>query len=313
MANQKRVEKQEQACLVTTRTAGSALWFVRVSSQFYEEILGYLAKYQQKYGVLIYSFPVMGNHYHLIAQFPGNNRAQFMRDFNSQVARVSKRHVVQIPSGPLWGDRFAAQSLDDDASIREYFFYCALQAINSGLTERIEEYPGYNSLRDSLRGKPREHAVVNWKAYHNAKRFNPKVDIKRYTTWYPLEFTRLPGYEGLSQREYREAVMTEVERRRLAAVAERKAAGGGFAGRAALLKTEVGARPQSTKKRDRKNPQPISLAQDAQVREEAIQRYRAICAAHKKASKQYLAGDFDTVFPSGTYRPPLISVVTAVT
>ena len=79
-----RVECGERFQHITTRTAGSRLWFVN-NKKLEERILAFLGFYQEKYTVELSSFKLMGNHYHLVARFPNKNRAQFMRDFNARI------------------------------------------------------------------------------------------------------------------------------------------------------------------------------------------------------------------------------------
>ena len=87
MAQPLSIESKDWVYFITTRTAGSRLWLVG-NQGLENQILGYLGKYQQRYEAEIYGFILMGNHYHLMASFPKMNRALFMRDFNSAVARA---------------------------------------------------------------------------------------------------------------------------------------------------------------------------------------------------------------------------------
>jgi REP element-mobilizing transposase RayT len=122
MAQALRVEDPETVSFLTTRTRNSELWSVQ-NEKLHKKVCGYLAKYQEKYGVVIYSFVVMGNHIHLNASFPLANRASFMRDFNSIVVRLTKRHVPEYPGGSLWGRRYAEQALPEWGDVEKYFFY----------------------------------------------------------------------------------------------------------------------------------------------------------------------------------------------
>ena len=78
MAYPLRLESADEIWHITTRTNGSKLWFVNNKALEYL-ILAYLAKYTKLYGVKLYAFILMGNHYHLIAKFPESNKAGFMQ------------------------------------------------------------------------------------------------------------------------------------------------------------------------------------------------------------------------------------------
>lgn len=305
MSYQLRIENPDTTNFITTRTRNSELWFTEFPAELKSEILGRLAKYQQHYQVQLYCIPIQGNHFHLIARFPSGNRAAFMRDFNSQFARLCKRFIPAMPMGPLWGRRYSNQTLDDDASIRKYFYYCALQAVHSGLTEHPEQYSGYNSLNESLNDTPTTYIVTDWTAYNNARRFNPKVPITRYQEAFQLTFSRLPGFDpALSSAEYRQQVLAEVERRRLELVKERTDAGKGFAGPVALAAIKPGTCPHQTKLSNRATKLVVSLACDLFTRERCREEYYTIKDTHRVASRKFLAGETSVTFPKGTYRPP---------
>ena len=130
-----RLEQPHLACLCTSKTVNSALWFVN-NPKLEERILAYLAKYQEKYGVILYAFVLQGNHYHINAKFPRCNRAAFFRDFNARIAEAVREFVPAFLGGPLMERRFTAQFLPLDCDVEQYFFYCALQAVKSGLAQR---------------------------------------------------------------------------------------------------------------------------------------------------------------------------------
>src|SRR5690606_25655970 len=96
-----RVECKDKVQLITCRTINSALWFVNNKKLQYV-ILAYLAKYAQKYGVLLYAFTIVGNHYHIVAKFPEGNRSAFFRDFNARIAQLVNYFVPNFIGGPLF-------------------------------------------------------------------------------------------------------------------------------------------------------------------------------------------------------------------
>ena len=56
MAEQLKINIPEEVCLTTIRTQNSRLWFVN-NKKVENEVLSYLAKYQNVYGVVILIFP----------------------------------------------------------------------------------------------------------------------------------------------------------------------------------------------------------------------------------------------------------------
>ena len=149
--------------------------------------------YQEKHNATLYSFALMGNHDHVNATFPEANRASFMRDFNSQIARLTKRLVSEVGKGKFWEKRYSEQELARNEDIEEYFFYCALQAVSTELADHPDKYNQYNSFQDAVSGVEREYLVTNWTKYSNARRWNCNVDINKYQTSYKPRYTRPPG------------------------------------------------------------------------------------------------------------------------
>ena len=196
-----RIESIEYPQLITSRTINSKLWFVNNKALEYR-VNGYLAKYQAKYSVQLYAHAIVGNHYHLVARFPKGNRSQFFRDFNARFAEAVRYYVPEFEGGPLFENRFTPQVLPLEADLEKYFFYCALQPVSSGLTERISDYSDYNSFSDAASQAPRKYKVFNYGDYNAAKRTNPHVKREQFMEEHTLFFDKLPHLEHLSQAEY---------------------------------------------------------------------------------------------------------------
>jgi len=282
----------------------SKLWFVNNPRLVYL-ILAFLAKYQENRGVLLYAFVMMGNHFHLIASFPRANKAAFMRDLNSMIAKLVASGVEVFEGGKLWGRRYSDQTLVLESDVEHWFFYVALNPVSSGLMQKLSEYPSYNSFSDAVKGIERKHQLVDWTDYHNRKRYNPKLTIQDCTKTYTLRFSRLPGYEGMSDEEYRKIMFEKLEKRRQAVVKERFEEGKGFAGKEVLRATKPGEAPKSTKKR---GARPILLSLCMEAKRLFLDWYLDIYAKYLLASKKYLSGEAFVEFPERTYKPPLFMV-----
>lgn len=266
-------------------------------------VLGYAAKYSLRYEAKLYALAIEGNHIQGPAQFPKANRAAFMRDFNSSVARAVPRHTPEYQGGRFWARRYSQEFLPGDEDIEEYFFYTVLQPVQDGLVERISDYPGYNCFHDAVWGIKRKFKVVRWEGYNAARRYNPSVKIADYTDIVELEYARLPGYEGLSQREYAKLMSDKLEKRRVEIVTARYKRGLGFAGRARLLQTPRGAIPKSTKTSTSTTHRPRVLSICDERRAQCKAWYFSIYFEYKEASEKYRGGALKVKFPPGTYRP----------
>lgn len=300
-----RIECSNVASFQTTRTRNSELWFVN-NKPLEEAILGYAGRYTTRYEVKLYALAIEGNHTHNAAHFPKANRAPFMRDFNSSVARAVPRYQDNYPGGPLWSRRYSGEHLAGDEDIENYFFYIVLQPVNDGLVDDINDYPGYNCFEDAITGTERKYKVVKWKEYNDARRWNPEVSIEEFTELCTLRYTRLPGYETHSQEDYETIMRSKLREKTAAVIAERK--GKPSLGVKKLRQIKPGARPRKTKQTGPKDHRPRVLAANPRRHAVTSEWYFTTYFAYREASRRYRAGDLTVEFPPGTYKPPLFTV-----
>ncbi|OVE79951.1 hypothetical protein BVY02_01765 [bacterium J17] len=294
-----RVECSDHPQLITSRTVNSRLWFVN-NPKMEERILGFLAKYQQQYGVIIYAFVMVGNHYHLLAKFPLANRAAFCRDFNARIAEAARYYVKSFGSGPLFGRRYTCQAIPTEKDLEDCFYYCALQPVSSGLSDRISGYPAYNSFQDAMNQRNRTYRVFRGEDYKNAKRKNPKTKALHYWSYYTLELSVLSTSESASDSQYKQQLLKQLETRRLKLIDARRSEGKGFCNKELLRKVKPGSLPKESKTGGRR---PLVLTICPIARRKYLEWYFATVEAYRSASHAFLAGNLEVDFPPGTYRP----------
>ena len=295
-----RVEDTEHVQLSTSRTVNSALWFVN-NKPLENQVLAYLAKYVQKHNVQLYAFVIVGNHYHIEVEFPDGNRAEFFRDFNARFAEAVRYKVPEFLGGPLFERRFTPQILPLKEDVEDYFYYCALQPVSSGLCMRISEYDSYNSFSDAVRDITRKFKLLRRGDYNAAKRYNPNVSLKDFTDIYELSYKRLPGYEELSHKEYVNLMHDKLEKRRVELIKKHQEKNKSFLGREALRQVVPGTLPFKTKKG---GARPLVLSRCQEAKKQILDWYFGILSEYKIASGKFRRGHFSVEFPVGTYRPP---------
>ena len=303
MAQDLSIEDRAAVFFITIRTVASRLWFVN-NEKLELKIRAYLAKYVSDYGAIVYGFILMGNHYHLLASFPRGNKAKFLRDFNSMVARLTQRMAKDYDGGRLWARRARSQFVLEVEGVENWFFYAALNPIASGLGQKLSDYPGYNSFSDAITGRTQTFKIVDWTDYNNRSRTNQKLTIEECTHTYEMKYARLPGYEHLSHSEYREVMLKKFETRRQEILKIREEKGQAFATREQLLQTIPGAKPRSTKTSTRNTNRPLCLTLCSEARKTFLKWYFAFVEDYRAASRKFRDGDFSVIFPEGTYRPP---------
>jgi REP element-mobilizing transposase RayT len=282
------------------------LWFIN-NRKLERKVLGVLAKYQEKYEVTIYGFVLMGNHYHLLAKFPKVNRALFMRDFNSAVARLVGRYVGEHGRRSVWARRYSYQVLPRKEDVFHWFYYAALNPVSSGIVRGVDDYPSYNSFSDASRGIAIKYQWIDWSKYLMQRRYSPNLKPEDFTQEYTLQYSRLPGYEDLDQVTYEGLLKRELYQRQSKLVEERLHEKKGFLGLSKLRKQETGAKPLSTKTSTRHSFRPLVLTLCSETKRWFLQIYFGIKELFLKASAGFRAGNLTVDFPKGTYPPPRLA------
>jgi len=295
-------EREDLCFFSTIRTMNSRLWFIN-NPKLVERILAYLAKYQETYGVVIYAFVIMGNHYHLLAKFPRKNKAAFFRDFNGIIAKLVFRYVREFEGGKLWARRVRSQVVPNPEDIKDRLFYAALNPVSAGIARKLSEYESYNSFRCALYDRRKTFKVVDWERYNSRRRFNERLTPKDFTREYTLEYTRLPNFENLQKPEYVKKMLQELEKRRQVIVEKRIREGNGFATREITQKQLPGAKPRCTKSSTRNSHRPLVLTLCRETKQRFLEWYFSLRRSYILASKKFRAGELTTIFPAGTYRP----------
>lgn len=305
-----RIETRDVATFQTTRTKNSELWFVN-NQPLEDAILGYVAKYAKRYEVTLYAFSIEGNHTQFPALFPGGNRAHFMRDLNSSIARAVPRYAPTYDGGRLWSRRYSAEFLPGSEDVEERFFYTVLQPIQDGLVEKLSQYRHYNCFHDAVHGIKRTFKVMNWKAYNEKRRWYENVRKKDFIEEVTLEYKRLPGYEHLSQSEYAKLMHDKLEQRRIAILEKRRAEGRPSMDGRQLKFVRPGSIPKHTKRSTLTSHRPRVLSVCPIRRATFKAWYFDIYFDYREASRLYRKGEAAN-FPPGTYKPPLFTVACTV-
>ena len=302
MAQPLSIEDKNHSYFITTRTANSRLWLIN-NKELEEQILAILARYQQIYSVILYAFVIMGNHYHLIAKFPEGNRAAFMRDFNSAVARLIGRSVNVHGRRSVWARRYSHQVLMRPEDLTHWFYYAALNPVSSGIVRNNADYPSFNSFYDAASGTQKAYKWIDWSAYILKKRYSDIVKPQDFVKEYTLTFSKLPEFEQLSPEEYKTALMDKLAEREKIAVDERIKNGRGFLGKDKIKLQTVGACPRFSKTSTRRSFRPLILTLCKETKKHYLGIYFAIRDWFLKASKAFREGELSVEFPPGTYSP----------
>lgn len=303
MAGVIKPEFPKEVVFITSRTILSRLWF-KLTPQVCDFFNAALARYQERYGVEIYAFCLMGNHYHLLARFPKGNRARFVRDFNSILARSLPRMVKEFQGGKLWSRPYKLQIVPNSDDIINWFLYTVLNPVSSGITTEPTTLNRPNALTIIREGGERTFRWLNRTDYENTKRKNPDVDKERYYSSHTLKITRLPGMKSLTDGEYIARVEEIVGERRKSILKSRRAEGLGYLGETNLASQRTGVKPRRTKTSTRDSHNPLVLSLCHKTRQKFTKLYLDIAELYKVASHNFRNHIEGFEFPKNTYMPP---------
>ncbi|MCB0486187.1 MAG: hypothetical protein KDC47_08325 [Flavobacteriaceae bacterium] len=289
---------------VTRRFRNSQLAYINNRS-LESRVLGSLGKYLDKYKTRIYAFTLFGSHDHSMYEFKEKTKSKFFRDFGARTAEAVKTHVPDFGTGAVFEKRPSEQAITEDKeSHLDRLMYTILQPIRAGLCKNLSDYPGFNSFKYILSGKPLEVEFFNSSAYRRAKRRKKDVDPSLFVEKYSVRFEKIPGYEHLSQREYARVIQEEYERRRIAIIEEFEAKGHIWPSVQSLRRTRCTECARSPKRAKKGQRVPLVLSLCVERKKQFLEFYFSTLIEFKKASQAYLLGNRNAVFPSGTCIPP---------
>ncbi|MCG9968460.1 transposase [Pelotomaculum terephthalicicum JT] len=119
----------------------------------YEKFKDYLKAAKQKYGIIIHSYVLMSNHYHLILETPDGNLSKVMHNINSSYSTYL--NIRRKRSGHLFQGRYKAILVDKDNYLIELSRYIHLNPVRAGIVKQPEDYE-YSSYRVFAAGKEDE-------------------------------------------------------------------------------------------------------------------------------------------------------------
>jgi REP element-mobilizing transposase RayT len=108
-----------------------------------EKFLSYIGLLHKRYKIIVYSYVLMDNHYHLLIETPEPNLSRMMRDINGHYTiyfnKTHKRY------GHLFQGRYKAILVDKDNYLLELTRYIHLNPVRAGILPKPEDYR-YSSM-----------------------------------------------------------------------------------------------------------------------------------------------------------------------
>ena len=104
-----------------------------------EKFLELLELAREIYQLIIHSFCILNNHYHLLLETSRDNLSMAVRYINSRYAEYFNKKMHRV--GPLWQGRFKSWYVHDESYLWLLLRYIEMNPVKAGLADQIGEYP----------------------------------------------------------------------------------------------------------------------------------------------------------------------------
>lgn len=262
-----------------------------------------LARAIENFGVLLYGYVWMSNHGHLLLRAPKNNLPDFMTYLNGQIALEVNRFLGRRHQ--LWGRRYSAAQVLDEAMELELLAYVLANPQNAGLVGSIEDWPGLSSAAFLLQGRKEQYLWFNRTAWHEHGR--PK-NIAPFLSTMALEQTLLPQLEALQNDELaakiRDLIRQKLDHQQVCRGVPLRCTHKNKPAKVWRRRLENRAmiptdRPMSPER----SPQPLCHTTRPFLRECYEKWHRAFRAVYRESANHYKKGRINIEFPPGAFAP----------
>ena len=236
MGRQARVRVDENEAGVyhlCTRVAGAKGWYPLADATNQKKLLDLIQFYAKNYQCKIYGFCIMGNHYHIIAEFlkPGKLPRKFLMEKAKAFYPRSEAHIAlwdddkwgkfekrlfnvsefmrslnraftwwyntQTNSrGTFWADRFKSTILKSKQAIQECMLYVDLNPVRASLVEHPEDFVA-SSCHLRLIGK--DKWLVDIKKIMRCENRKESLKYYRQLLYERGALTQRPGKASISR------------------------------------------------------------------------------------------------------------------
>lgn len=179
-----RMYNPEYYCEVTIRAQDGDFAFDLNSVAQRERIYGYFAEAAKRYGVKIFAFHFMSNHYHGLYGYDAPQQlVAFLAYLHGQIARLA--NVALKRRGTFWA-ALRVRAVDrDERSVALRIRYIMSQAIKAQIVEHPGQFPGPSTIDAMLYGLPLigRRVDATQRCRDNARLVGGAKADSEYETW----------------------------------------------------------------------------------------------------------------------------------
>ncbi len=157
-----------------------------------EKFLEYLAKDVGLFSVVIHTYCIMANHYHLLIETPHANLSVAIQWLNISYATYYNTKYQR--NGKLFQGRFKSILMDKDGYIKEFSRYIHLNPVRSKITKRPIAYPWSSYSSFSEKNEERDWLETDGLlAYFSKKRKQAVLKYKNFVEGFDAKSLENPG------------------------------------------------------------------------------------------------------------------------
>ena len=97
-----------------------------------------IQEFSERFGIEVYAYVLMGNHYHLLLKTPDTNLSKGMQWFGTAYTR--KFNLQNNLSGHLFQGRFKSIIIENDAYLLRLSCYIHRNPVRAGIVDRLSDY-----------------------------------------------------------------------------------------------------------------------------------------------------------------------------
>lgn len=262
---------------------------------------------QIKFPVLIYWLECNINHEQLgIAPIDDSqesltNVVRFKQLFHRLIVEEINRYLKR--EGGMFSTPSRNVDCIDDESAQNQFEYALTNPVKDGLVDRIRHWGGFSSYGALASGSEVDFTWVDRTAWHHKGGERSRKPPEAFTKTIRLEYTPLPGTEHLSPQQRQTMIRKRCREIEQSFREEREREGRNAMTHAAMEKVDHRDRPKTHPPKTRK---PLCHCACPMKRKKYREDHREFLHAYRVASIVYRSGNYNVVFPTGSFKPPLI-------
>ena len=304
MPRHPRIHTRPHALVEVVNRTIQGLHLLKPGLKMNARIIGALAKYQQKYGIAIYSGAFAGNHFHLLISSPSvKAQADFLRDVTRKLS---------IESGKLyeWEDstfpkRYRATEVSDEPEAQiARLKYHLRHGCKENLVDSPLDWPGVPFAEALVTGEPLRGVWIDRSAYCLARRRNKDVTLEDFTEHLELNLAPLPCWALRGSAARRSEVVDIVGEIEAETAFRHVTEGTKSLGAEGVLNGSPHARSEKLES----GPKPLFHAFSRKIRDGLREALLFIVAAYREAAERLASGELEVAFPENTFPPALAFV-----